>query len=195
MVAVTDAHVGAALVPVWRGHVLLLACAMLYLAWWVTFFRPGAQVRGVGYALGVACIVGAAACGLIGAPLVAGSLGRIPGAEDVPLAGFLVGGALAYLALLAVTTLALERQATTELVLIVAWVALEACVVTCLAAAGVVGGGARAALYVLIALLACASLVCYVLYYRLDPLPAFIDGTVPLVAAAIESAVMLAVAR
>jgi hypothetical protein len=48
---------------------------------------------------------------------------------------------------------------------------------------------------VLIALLACASLVCYVLYYRLDPLPAFIDGTVPLVAAAIESAVMLAVAR
>jgi len=35
-----------------------------------------------------------------------------------------------------------------------------------------------------------ASLVCYVLYYRLGPWPAFFDGTVPLVSVGIAAVVI-----
>ena len=46
------------------GHTALAACAVLYLAWWWLFFKPGApKPRGGRYGAGVACIVGAAAFG------------------------------------------------------------------------------------------------------------------------------------
>ena len=52
-----------------HGHILLVVCAALYLAWWTIFFRPGAQVTGVLHAIGALCLVGAAVCGVAGAVL------------------------------------------------------------------------------------------------------------------------------
>ena len=59
------------------GHTALAACAVLYLAWWWLFFKPGApKPRGGRYGAGVACIVGAAVLGIAGAALlVAGIAG------------------------------------------------------------------------------------------------------------------------
>ena len=192
VVAMASPQMSEALVQVWRGHALLLGCSCLYLAWWVVFFRPGApQVEGVVRVLGVAAIVGAVVCGVAGGFTIGGSLAALPGADGVPRLWFVVGGVAAYAALLAVTTLVFRRQVTTELVLIVAWGALEACVTASLAAAGALDARAASALYVLVALLVAASLVCYVLYYRLGPVASFVDGMVPLVAVGIESAVVL----
>ena len=72
------------------GHTALAACAVLYLAWWWLFFKPGApKPRGGRYGAGVACIVGAAVLGIAGAALlVAGIAGLLPaGSQPVVLGG------------------------------------------------------------------------------------------------------------
>lgn len=183
----------SALARVWQGHALLVACAVLYLAWWVVFFRPGAvRPAGALYALGVACILGAVACGLAGVFLAAAALGELSGAGSVPGWAFALGGVVGYVALLALTAGVFQRQVTTELLLIDAWGAFELYVVASLAASGALAGGAVPVMYLLVALLVVASLVCYVLYYRLGPVASFVDGMVPLIAVGIESAVLVA---
>lgn len=182
-----------ALARVVRGHGLLLACAVLYLVWWVVFFRPGAgRVTGALYGFGATCLVGAAVCGLAGVFMAAGALGSLPGTARVPGWAFGLGGVVGYLVLLALTAGVFKRQVTTELLLIDAWGAFELCVVATLAASGAVGGGREAALYALVGALVAVSLVCYVLYYRLGPVASFVDGAVPLVAVGVESALLMA---
>ena len=56
--------------------------------------------------------------------------------------------------------------------------------------AGVISQQRAVALYVTVGVLVVASLVCYVLYYRLGPWPAFFDGTVPLVSVGIAAVVI-----
>ena len=47
-------------------------CAVLYLAWWVVFFRPDAgKVQGPLYWIGAGCLVVAAIAGITGAVFIA----------------------------------------------------------------------------------------------------------------------------
>ena len=172
-----------------RGHVLLAVCCALYLAWWALFFRPNTRIEGPLYWFGVALILGAAVCGVIGCFSAGGALSQLPGAEGFSPLPYLVAGAVAYVVLAAVTSKLLDRQITTELLLIVAWCAFECAVVGALSA-GAISQQRAVALYVTVGVLVVASLVCYVLYYRLGPWPAFFDGTVPLVSVGIAAVVI-----
>ncbi|MGN0287237.1 MAG: hypothetical protein ACI4B6_06170 [Atopobiaceae bacterium] len=173
------------------GHLLMAACCALYLAWWGIFFWPkvgGAEAKGPLRAVGVVCILGAVVCGLLGAMRTCGGAGRV----TAPRAGLAcAGGAVVlYLVLLAVTQTAFHRQPTTELVLFVAWLGMEA---FCALALGGSGAGGIAVLVAVLAVLGFAvSLVCYVLYYRLGPLQSFVDGCVPLALIGVISAVIAA---
>lgn len=165
------------LVGIEQGHLWMAACAALYLAWWTMFFRPRAEKpRGVERAIGVALILAAVVCGCAGAVGLARSAAGLPHAVEgavVALVGF-----AAYAALAAVTRAVLKRPVTTELVLIVAWAALEWFVLDGAAGAGLAVG--VPALLVTLALL--FSMACYVLYYRFRGWAAFADGCGPLVA-------------
>jgi len=172
-----------------RGHVLLAVCCALYLAWWVLFFRPGSHIEGPLYWFGVALILGAATCGIIGCFSAGGALSQLPGAQAFSPVPYLVAGVVAYLVLAFVTNGFLDRPITTELVLIVAWCAFECAVVGALSAA-TVSQQRAVMLYVLVGALVVASLVCYVLYYRLDSWPAFYDGMVPLVSVGIAAVIV-----
>ncbi|MCL2825816.1 MAG: hypothetical protein FWD72_00245, partial [Eggerthellaceae bacterium] len=55
---------------------------------------------------------------------------------------------------------------------------------------GQLASGASVVLAVLFVLVVAASLVCYVLFYRLDPRPAFIDGAIPLVLVMVSMAAL-----
>ena len=90
--------------------------------------------------------------------------------------------------LLAVTQRAFQRKPTTELVLFVAWLGMEA---FCALALGRVGEAGAATLVALLAVAGFAvSLVCYVLYYRLGALASFVDGCVPLALIGVVSVVV-----
>lgn len=174
-----------------RGHVLLAVCCALYLAWWALFFRPGSRIEGPLYWFGVALILGAATCGIAGCFLAGGALSQLPGAQTFSPLPYLVAGVVTYLVLAFVTNGLFDRPITTELVLIVAWCAFECAVVGTLSAAAISQQRA-VVLYVLVGVLAVASLICYVLYYRLGPWPAFYDGMVPLISVGIAAVIVAA---
>ena len=173
-----------------RGNLLLAVCCAFYLAWWLLAFRPGGAVRGIrtGWLLLPALAAG------IGAVVLA-----LRGVRASPMARALFpgwlplwGGLAAYLILLAITVLLLKRPLTTELFLIVGWDALTLAEINALYGAGRFSHRA-AVLFALTAAAATAvSLVCYVLYYRLGPRAGYLDGMVPLLAAALVSAALCA---
>lgn len=178
------------------GHVCLAVCAALYLAWWWIFFNPALpKATGALYAAGVGCIVGAVLFGIAAVVLIGMGLGAFAGASAeavVPGWAFAVGGVVAYFGLAFVTTRFFQRPVTTELLLFVLWAALELAVVNALAGVGAVEPGLAAVLAVAVAVLFVGCLVCYVLYFRLAPMPSFVDGALPLAAVGVLAAVMAA---
>lgn len=178
-----------------RGHVLLAACAALYLTWWIVFFRPNVEVTGLLYGFGGACLLLAAVAGFMGAGMVGVALPGFAGGAHAPLPAFVACAVIAYAVLAAVTRAAFDRPVTTELALIVAWCSLELACATALAAGGILSIGTASCLCVLIVLLTTGSLVAYVLYYNLGPLASFIDGAVPLAAVGIEAVIVVLLLR
>ncbi len=170
------------LMGVSAGHAWMVGCAALYLAWWAVFFRPReSKLHGVEYVVGVACILGAVACGLVGVVGLAQNAGALPHTVNGGIVALVA--VATYVVFAAVTARVFNRPVTTELALIVAWAALEWFVLD-----GVAGTGASAVLPVLLVAAACVfSMICYVLYYRLHGWKAFWDGCGPLIAAGVVS--------
>lgn len=190
----SDVAIATSVAELRQGHLLLMGCCILYLAWWTIFFRPSdARPDGAIRAIGVACIVAAAACGFAGVWRIGLGTGTLRGAID----GWIINGCgiACYVLLLWVTSHFFDRPVTTELILIVGWATLEANVMNNLVGSGVVSGVAVVVLAALIAVLFVASMVCYVLYYKLGAWPSFVDGMVPLISVGIMSAVMALVVR
>ncbi|MPM75161.1 hypothetical protein SDC9_122152 [bioreactor metagenome] len=98
-----------------------------------------------------------------------------------PARSILWGGFAAYFVLLAITCFLFKRQVTTELILIVGWAMMELSEIDALYGAGRFGLKAAVILSVMIGLAAVISLLCYVLYYRLEQTAGYIDGMIPLI--------------
>lgn len=175
------------------GHVALVACTVFYLAWWLIFFNPRVpKVTGALYGVGVACIVAAAVVGIAGVVLAVPGLGGLAPAmtHGVPLWVVAVGGVVAYIALVFVTTRFFHRPVTTELILFTLWLTLEFAVIDAIFGTGVLGAVPAVMLALLVLVVFAGCLVCYVLYFNLPPFPSFVAGAVPLAAAGVASAIM-----
>lgn len=182
-----------------RGHWWMVACSGLYLVWWCVFFAPDAAGQkpsptGALRVAGVACILGAVACGLLAVTSMVQGMADMTG-EAVPGLWINAGCVALYVVLLAVTVRLFDRPVTTELLLFCAWCALELNVASKVAAgstagAGAAGGGAAVLLVVLTLATLAACTVCYTLYYRLDYVASFWDGCVPLALVGVVSAVV-----
>ncbi len=176
------------------GHALMAACAACYLAWWIIFFRPNIpKVQGPLYGIGVGCIICAALCGILGAIFIVVGSQKI-GAQASHLSGwpFVLGAVVLYFLLAFVTKRLFHRPITTELVLFVAWTALELYCLYVLAATSSIGIEKTVVLVIAVCVLFVFMLITYILYYRLGPLPSFIDGALPLLSVAIYSLSFLA---
>lgn len=160
------------------GQMALVACCVVYLAWWCIAFRPGVVSGGAmgGVLLLLTMVLAGVGIWLDAGGICAlwtGSAGRAAGCI------FLVG-IVAYPVLLLLTVKVLHRVPTTELLLIVAWAVLEAMVVAVLAFSGLAADGAALPCFVAIVLATVIGLICYLVYYHLAPWTAFYCGMVPL---------------
>lgn len=173
------------------GHGLMALCCVLYLAWWCIFFRPRPESpQGLEYAAGVALIVGAAVAGLFGVLRIGGAVSAVPG--GVPAAVLWPAAIAAYLVLAVVTLNLFNRPITTELLLIVAWTALE---IACVGALFTAEHTGSATVLLVLVIAACiGALVCYMMYYQLTDWAAFFDGCGPLVAIGLYSVVFAVLA-
>ena len=165
------------------GNILLAVCCAFYRAWWLLAFKPVGAVKGIktGWLL-----IPAFAAGLAAVILLLRGIGAAAVTTELfPIRYVLLGGAAAYVILLAATLLLLKRPVTTELFLIVGWAMLALAEVNTLYGTGRFSHGASLALSVVIGAAALVSLVCYVLYYKLDSGAGYLDGMVPLLLAAL----------
>jgi len=168
------------------GDILFIVCCGFYLAWWLVAFRINDPIKGIrsGWLLIPAAIAGVAAVVLI----IQGMNATKPEHTLFPGIAFVVGGIIAYVVLAVVTVLAFKRPMTSELLLFVGWGALTLAQVNTLHGAGQLAASLSWILVAVIILFVAASLVCYVLFYRLPPQPAFIDGMIPLILVALSMA-------
>ncbi len=170
------------------GDILLAGCCAFYLLWWILAFKPADPVKGMksGWLLIPAFILGLAAGIMI-----------IRGANSAELSGsffsgrvLLASGIAAYIVLLLVTGLALHRQVTTELILIVGWTVLAFYEINAVYGLGIIARGAAVALFIAAVITAALSMICYMLYYGLESRTGYFDGMVPLILIAAFMAVM-----
>ena len=179
--------------PLWQiftGDLLLLCCVLFYLAWWVVTFRPGAS----GGTAGMIYITVAFITGIAAIALLSGGISSLSqDSKGLPIRFVLVGVAVLFVAALLVTTIGFHRIVTSELMIIFVWAALQLSAVVVLHGTGRFGPGRAATLFILIGIATMASLVFYVLYYRLGATAGYQAGMAPLSMAAVVMAVFLAI--
>lgn len=170
------------------GNLLLIVCCAFYLAWWLIAFKPEGAIKGLrsGWLLIPAALAGVLAVVLI----VRGITATDSAALLVPTMRVVWIGAAAYVVLLLGTYLLMKRPVTTELVLIVGWAVLAVSEVSVLYGHEVYGSRAAWIFIAVIILMAAVSLVCYLLYYKLDAVKGYYDGIAPLAIVAVVTAVM-----
>ena len=147
------------------GQTSLVACCIVYLAWWCIAFRPDVVSGGVmgGVLLLLMVVLAGAGIWLDVSGIRAlwtGAAGRVAG-------GILVAGIVAYPVLLLLTVKVFHRVPTTELLLIVAWAVLEAMVVSVLVLSGLAAEGAALSCLAAIVLATVVGLICYLVYPEL----------------------------
>ncbi len=172
------------------GEVLLVVCSVSYLVWWTITFRPSAQTPTGGGLF----LVGAVLFGLGGLVLLGvGIAALLPKASAAALGATVVGGVLVGALLLYVTSSVAHRPVTTELPLIVVWATAQLAAGVTLRTAGVLSVPAASAWFVATAVATLVGLACYLIFYRLDPVPAYWVGMVPLAVDGVVAAVLAVV--
>lgn len=179
-------ELGFSVKQILRGNFLLILCCAFYLAWWLLAFKPTGAIHG----MKTGCLlIPAFAAGLTAVVLIVRGLSSTGVKASLFPGGWILGGGIAaYLILLAVTLLLFKRPVTTELFLIVGWAMLALSEVNTLYGAGRFSHGTAVIFAAVIGLATLVSLVCYVLYYRLGDRAGYLDGMIPLLAAALVMA-------
>lgn len=173
---------------IFSGNLLLLFGGLFYLFWWAVSFRPNSS----GGLPGLFCILAALITGVVAITLMsAGIFSYSFISKGLPVRFILIGGAVLYVALFLVTTMAFHRIVTLELIIIHIWAVLELSAVAVLHGTGRFGSGRAMALGVLVGIATVVGLICYVFYYRLDGMSSYWDGMVPLVTDSVVMVVFL----
>jgi hypothetical protein len=172
------------------GEVLLVVCSLSYLVWWTITFRPSARTPPGGGLF----LAGAVLGGLGGLVLLAvGIAALLPKASPPALGVTIVGGVVVGALLLYVTSTVAHRPVTTELPLIVVWATAQLAAGITLRTAGVLRAPEASAWIVATAIATLVGLTCYLVFYRLDPIPAYWIGMVPLTVDGVVAAILAAI--
>ena len=170
------------------GQWLFVACCIAYLIWWCFAFRPGYSAPAVAKLLPFAltAIFGIAGLSFVimgcqSAKEAANEAAGAASAGGVHNIYIIGAGAAAYMILLVVTNVVMHRQVTTELMLIVFWICMQLCIINTMHGGGHWGVFAAIVLAILAIIAAAAGMICYLMYYNLEPMKGFYMGMVPLI--------------
>ena len=158
---------------IFLGHSLLLVGILFYALWWITSFSISNWSGPF--------ILLALAMGMTAMILLSSSLTPFFASEKVSWTVYVIAGfALISVALLFVTRYLWQRPVTSELLILLAWATVEVLVVLSLRVLGTFSRLQTALSLSQIFVASLVGLVCYVLYYRLEPNAQFWDGLIPL---------------
>ncbi len=171
------------------GEVLLIVCSLSYLVWWTLAFRPSVRTPPGGGLF----LAGAVLAGLGGLVLLAvGIAALLPKASSPALGATIVGGVLVGALLFYANAVLAHRPVTTELPLIVVWATMQLAAGVTLRTAGVLNAPAASTWMIATAIATLVGLACYLIFYRLHPVPAYWIGMVPLAVDGVVAAILAA---
>ena len=168
------------------GNALFIVCCGFYFAWWLLAFKPSGAVAGMksGWLLIPALIAG-----LLGVIIaIRGIVLEVPKTQLLYGRYIIFGGIAAYIILMVITALPFKRPVTSELLLIIGWGMFAFAEINLLYGIGLFTHKLSFGFLMIIGLAIVISLVCYILYYRLDSRAGYVDGMVPLLLAAFVTA-------
>lgn len=163
---------------IFSGNLCMLITSLLYIAWWASAFYPASECAPPvsSFLLLLTCLTGIAAvilfiCGI-----------RIPlsSVQMVPTRRILFSAVILYIVLLCISIFLFHRPVTSELFIMMLWAAGELCALSILYSAGRFGIKSVIVLKLLIFGATAAGYICYLNYYLLEGIRAFIDGLIPL---------------
>lgn len=170
------------------GDLWLIGCCVFYLAWWFLAFKPTNPIHGfrAGWLL-----IPAAIAGILCVVTVIRAGSQAHTAQQVfSTRALILAGVVAYVVLLLITLLVFRRPVTSELFLIVGWAVLALYEANTLFGVQLFTRPQTVGFIVVILAVLVICMVCYTIYYRLDALPRYIVGAIPLTLGAIVMAVM-----
>ncbi len=158
------------------ANMLLMGCCIFYIIWWILAFRPVNPIKGTksGWLLLPAFILGVIAVVMI---VQCKSGDQLLFSNNVMVAGSIV----VYIVLAALTRMFMHRPITTELILIVGWLALMFKEVNTLYSLNCYSKILSIIVLIVCIVMFFISLVCYVMYYDLDVVKGYVDGMIPLI--------------
>lgn len=175
----TMLHLNDAFGKLFWGNLGVAVCCGFYLIWWAVAFKPAG---GAPEMLSVVLFILAAASGITGVVLaVKGIQGVVVSRTLFPKWSLPLGGVIAYIVLFLVTSFFLKRPVTTELLLIVGWTVFALATVGALYGAGKLDWTPSMVWCVAAVGVGIISMVCYMVYYQLEPVTGYYDGMIPLV--------------
>ena len=163
------------------GHVLLIICCIFYLLWWCYAFKPGFTESRVAGKAGMLLLI-TAVTGLAG--VVFSVLGcNQPGSRTAPIPSIviLIGGIVIYIVLMIGSSAVLHRQVTTELLLIIGWLVLEALSYQGAYCHEVIGRSVMMVLLLTAVTASILSLYFYLQYYQVEERRGYVYGMIPLI--------------
>ncbi len=164
------------------GNYSMIACVICYLAWWGITFKPPAPESSL---IGNAFLAGAFVFGLAGIFTIIHAITKMMTQPEthrfISLKAIMIAGIVSYIVLLMVSSKLLHRQVTSELFIIIGWTVLELCLVGTVYRFGNMVITSLTALFAGIIVAAVLSLVCYLLYYKLEYVKGYYDGMIPLI--------------
>lgn len=173
---------------VFIGNFLLIGCCIFYLAWWILAFRPNHPIKGMksGWLLIPAFLLGIAAVFLI-----CMHLSTPENSQQLFPNGLILWTGIAFYILLSfISARLLGRPVTTELILIIGWTMLALSELNAFYACSLMTHSFALILSAVTVILSAVCLYCYMKYYHLDVSAGFIDGMIPLILAAVMTAVL-----
>ncbi len=173
------------------GNRSMIACVVCYLLWWIITFKPPAPKSSPA---GSVFLMGAFLFGVGGIFVIVHGIIRLADSpvvnSFVPLWTIPVFGIALYAALLYITSSLLHRQVTSELFIIIGWTVLEACFVGTMFRYGAIRSEQLTAMLIGIIIVTVLSIICYLLYYRLEYVKGYFDGMIPLILTGLMMVIM-----
>ena len=180
--------------PFVRGYLSLLVCGLCYLLWWLIAYRPvdGGKPKGM-RSRSWWLLFPAVGAGLYAVWSIVGGSYAVDMAYG-STANLKVGliGLAVFIVLFFGTWFGLKRPVTTELILIPGWATMTVIACGALQTAGVFTAAARLVWVIVTLAAALLAFGGYLVYYKLEPKKAYLDGAVPLVLLCLHAAAFAA---
>ena len=163
------------------GHMLLIICCIFYLFWWCYAFKPGFTESRVAGKAGILLLTTAAA-GLAGVAVTVIGCNQ-PGSRPAPIPSIviLIGGIVIYIVIMIGSSVFLHRQVTTELLLIIGWLMLEALSYQSAYCHEVIGRFVMLVMMLVAVTASILSLYFYMQYYQVEERRGYVYGMIPLI--------------